>query len=46
MRTVTHLGLAAVLSLSTLLYAQEPTNIPVETPLPKTPDTRQTTHPR
>jgi beta-barrel assembly-enhancing protease len=39
MRTVTHLGLAAILSLSTLAYTQEPTNIPVETPLPKTPDT-------
>ncbi len=39
MRTVTHLGLAAILSLSTLAYAQEPTNVPVETPLPKTPDT-------
>ena len=39
MRTVTHLGLAAILSLSTLIYAQEPTNVPVETPLPKTPDT-------
>jgi predicted Zn-dependent protease len=41
MRTVTHLGLAVILSLSTLAYAQEPTTttIPVETPLPKTPDT-------
>ncbi|HEY6412603.1 MAG TPA: M48 family metallopeptidase [Edaphobacter sp.] len=39
MRTVTHLGLAVILSLSTLAFAQEPTNIPVETPLPKTPDT-------
>ena len=41
MRTVTHLGLAVILSLSTLAYAQEPTTttVPVETPLPKTPDT-------
>ena len=39
MRMVTHVGLAAILSLSTLAYAQEPTNVPVETPLPKTPDT-------
>jgi beta-barrel assembly-enhancing protease len=40
MRTVTHLGLAAILALSTLAYAQEPTTtVPVESPLPKTPDT-------
>ena len=39
MRPVTHLGLAALIALSTLAYSQEPTNIPVETPLPKIPDT-------
>ena len=39
MRTVTHLGLATILSLSTLAYTQEPTTVPVETPLPTTPDT-------
>jgi predicted Zn-dependent protease len=39
MRPVTHLGLAAIIALSTLAYAQAPANVPVETPLPKTPDT-------
>lgn len=39
MRTVTHLGLAAIFSLSTLAFAQAPAGVPAETPLPTTPDT-------
>src|SRR5260370_2032042 len=41
MRPVTHLGLAALIAISTLSYAQAPANVPVETPLPRTPDTKK-----
>src|SRR6266851_6434972 len=39
MRPVTHLGLAALIAISTLSFAQAPANVPAETPLPRTPDT-------
>ncbi|HTD95864.1 MAG TPA: M48 family metalloprotease [Edaphobacter sp.] len=37
MRSATHLGLAALLSLSTAVFAQAPANVPAETPIPGNP---------
>ena len=37
MRSVTHLGLAALLAISTAAFAQAPANVPAETPIPGNP---------